>query len=205
MNTRTAAVAAAFGVALLVAGCSGTGGAPEAPVQAATGVATEDAAEPSPEPSETPAPTPEADPDLFYLGESVTYAGITLTVNKVEVLPSIPTNDGSSLDAAAGEQLVLVSTHFVNSGADLVDLSCAGPYGAYIQGWDDQEREMANLFETHRIPGNPECNAQLLSGQEHDWNFAYRAIAGSTPLALTIADMNAMDGNITIDLRGPRS
>lgn len=95
---------------------------------------------------------------------------------------------GAPIVAGQGEQLVLVKTSFVNSGSDLVDLSCSGPYSAYIQGWDDAGREMAPVFETSRIAGNPECNSQLLQGQAHEWNLAYRAIAGSTPLGLSITD-----------------
>ncbi|PTU55369.1 hypothetical protein DBB34_14525 [Sphaerisporangium cinnabarinum] len=204
MKSRTLALALGGAALCILAGCAG--GTPEEPVT----VTVTETVTATPEPDPTPTPEEadaEADPaaaaagDTFALGQPVTYAGMTLTVNSVEVLPSIPTIEGGSIDAGEGEQLVLVSTHFVNQGSGTVDLSCSGVPDAYIQAWDDQEREMAPVFDTYKIAGNPECNAQLLSGQEHDWNFAYRAIAGSSPLALTIADMRQIDGNITIDLR----
>lgn len=122
------------------------------------------------------------------IGEtSEEFSGGRLTLNEVEVVKEIPTVDGEPLRAAAGEQLVLFRTRFVNTGTLTVDLSCAGVPDWYVQVFDTERRELAPVFDTYRIPGNQECNHQLLSGQEADWNFA-RGIEGSTPRVLQITE-----------------
>lgn len=186
----------------LLAGCGG------ASTQASTGEAlspspTVDA---SPEPSQppTPTPTPTKDPRLFAIGEPVEFAQMVLTLNSFEVLQQIPTTDGVPMTAAAGEQLVLFHTHFVNKSTETVDLSCSGATSAFIEVLDTAKNKMAAVFDTYRIPGNPKCNYELLPGQEHDWNFAFRGIAGSTPMALTITDTRTYKDFVAVNLtNGP--
>lgn len=199
MKTRLAA--AVLGVAILTAGCSSGDSSKE--TTALPSSAKPSSAEPSespapaPEPTENPTPTP-TEPEIprYPAGEAVDFAGITLTINSVEVAHEIPAVDGQPFVAEAGEQLVLVKTSFVNSGDGLVDLSCGGVNDAYIQGWDSEGREMAQIFETYRLEGNPECNSQLLRGQGHDWNILYRSIDGATPVGLSIVNTNGFDSAV---------
>lgn len=116
-----------------------------------------------------------------------------LTVNSFEVTNEIPTNDGDVLTAAPGEDFVLVRTLFVNVGNDGQDLACAGISDVFIEAYDIEGRTMEPLFETNRIPGNPECNYSLLSGQQHEYNFALRMIEGSQPLALSFTETRTFD------------
>lgn len=129
------------------------------------------------------------------LGEtSEDFAGGILTLQSVEVTSEIATTDGEPMRAAEGEQLVLFRTHFVNTGTGTVDLSCGGgPTDWYVQVFDTEQRELAAAFDTYRIPGNQECNHQLLSGQEADWIFAFRGIAGSTPRVMQVTDSRTFD------------
>jgi hypothetical protein len=140
------------------------------------------------EPPSRPSPTPTQDSRITAIGEPVTFAGATITVNSFKVLSQIKTVDGTPLVAGEDEQLVLFNTHFVNESKGTVDLSCAGYTDWYIQAFDTEGREMAAVFDTYRIPGNQKCNHELLSGQESEWNFAFRQIAGATPMYLQVTD-----------------
>lgn len=78
------------------------------------------------EPTEDPTPIATAPEIPRYLaGETVDFAGTTLTINEVEVAHEIPAADGQPFVAEPGEQLVLVKTSFVNSGDGLVTCPAA--------------------------------------------------------------------------------
>jgi hypothetical protein len=162
------------------------------------------------EPGETPTQTtseaatagnPDApiDGDIFGPEVAVTYAGMTLTVHSAEVVDRIKAVSGADFVPADGEELVLIKTTFVNRSTKTVDLSCSGPGRAYIQVWDSEGREMPNVFNTYRIPGNQKCNAQLMTGQESAYNFAVRGIAGATPYGMTIIDTDTFGEGIQIN------
>lgn len=184
-----------------LAACSSTGQDAEpstSPTASVTPTADAEAASPSPTPTPTTEPEPEPEPTLvpgtYMIGETTEdFAGGRITLNGLEVVKEIPTVDGEPLAAAEGEQLVLLRTRFVNTGSSTVDLSCAGVPNWYVQVFDTEGRELAPAFDTYRIPGNQECNHQLLSGQEADWNFAFRGIDGSTPRVLQITDSRTFD------------
>lgn len=142
------------------------------------------------------------DSPVAAMGEPATIAGSTLTVTSFEIVNEVPTVSGDPLVAGSGEQLVLFHTHYVNGSTQTADLSCSGAPDWYIEVLDTEQREMAPVFETYRIPGNPECNYQLLSGQESDWTFAYRQVEGATPMALQITETQTYDGFVLIDLTG---
>lgn len=188
---------AVFVAATVLTGCSGAGddtqpaAAPVTPSAAPETTAPAETSPPPPDAEPTPTPTPTRLPGTYMLGEtSEEFAGGILTVQSVEVVQEIATTEGAPLTAAEGEQLVLFRTHFVNTGNGTVDLSCSGVHEWYVQVFDTERRELAPVFETYRIPGNQECNHELLSGQEADWVFAFRGIAGATPRVLQISDFN---------------
>jgi hypothetical protein len=196
LNHRWTAIAMTVG-ALALTGCSSDETLPE------TVPATSEAAPaPTQTPTATPTPTPVDDPRVFGIGEPVTLAGSTLVVNSFEVLHEIPTVDGEPLVAAAGEQFVLFHTHYVNGSTQTADLSCSGAPDWYVQVLDTEQRELAAAFDTYRIPGNPECNHQLLSGQEADWSFAFRGTDGATPMVLQITDSRTFEDFVAVDLTG---
>lgn len=183
-----------------VVGCSGGAvdepEAQDSPRQTQTSEAVD---EPSNEP--TPTPTPTRVPGTYMLGEtSEDFAGGVITLNSIEVVTEVATTDGSPITAADGEQLVVFHTHFVNTGPNTVDLTCAGVPNWYITVWDTEQRELAPVFEGYRLPGNPECNHQMLSGQEADWTFVFRGIAGSTPRSMQIEDSRTFDDWIAFAL-----
>lgn len=190
--TRTPTFVAGLVVLLALTGCASS---PEASGTTPARESTSTTPAPSSSPlstvtsTPTPTPTPTRAPGTYMLGEtSEEFDGGILTVQSVEIVKEIATTDGVPITAAPGEQLVLFRTHFVNKSTGTVDLSCAGVLDWYVQVFDTEERELAAVFDTYRIPGNQECNHGLLSGQEADWIFAYRGIEGSTPLALQITD-----------------
>lgn len=179
----------AVGAFLLVAGAVAGCAAPEVPDSGESAQ--------SPAPSQTAAPTPQPTPSFPYpvytVGQPFEFESMGLTVNSFEVTDEIVTNDGGVLTASPGEDLVLVRTLFVNLGNDGQDLSCAGINGVFIDAYDVEGRSMEPLFESSRIPGNPECNFSLLSGQKHDYNFALRMIEGSQPLAISFTETRTFD------------
>ncbi len=128
------------------------------------------------------------------LGETAAnWHGGTLTVESVEVTDSIETNDGGTIESADGEDLVVIRMHFVNNSNGTVDLSCAGVLDWYIQVFDTEQRELAQVFETSRIAGNPECNHEMLTGQESDWTLLFRAVDGATPRVLQITESTTFE------------
>lgn len=147
------------------------------------------------EPSSTPTP------EILPLNTQFVVAGATMTITGSEVLESIPTVDGTTLAAEPGQQLVLVHTTYTVSGSAAVDLSCAGGDGTYIKAYDTDGNEMAPMFETASIPGNPGCNEYLPHGATHSWNFAFTAAAGTTPAGLSVTDSITFDTTVLASLR----
>lgn len=155
--------------------------------------AAEEAAEPIRNAAEPPF-------TVYEIGERFEFAESGLTVTEVTVGSLIATTDGTALEAAEGEQLILVKSRYENLGGSSVDLSCSGPLDLYIVAHDTEGREMEPVYDTHRIPGNQPCNQGLLSGQEADWNFAYRAIEGGEPMALEIVDTRNFADAVVVNL-----
>lgn len=149
----------------------------------------------------TPEPISTPTPEILPLNTQFVVAGATMTVTGAEVLQSIPAVDGTTLVADPGQQLVLVHTTYTVSGSAAVDLSCAGGDGTYIKAYDTDGNEMAPIFETSSIPGNPGCNEYLSHGTTHTWNFAFTAAAGTTPAGLSITDSNTFDTTVLASLR----
>lgn len=89
---------------------------------------------------------------------------------------------------------------YENLGREGVDLSCSGLNDLYFTAYDSEMREMAPLFETNRIPGNQECNEDLLSGQSAGWNEAYRMVDDGEPLAFEIAATSDFDNIVVASL-----
>lgn len=149
----------------------------------------------SPPPAETPVAAPEPTPDfeVVDLGQPLVSNSFTWTINSAEVVDRIETTSGGPIEPAPGTQLVLVKSTYTVTGSSAVDITC-GNYDIFIQGFDSDDREMARLFEEPRIPGNPGCNDQLVSGQTAEWNFAYSAPTGGTPFYIVVTDTN-YDGN----------
>jgi hypothetical protein len=176
-----------FGVPLVVAlALSACSVAPDARLSAE---------EATPEPSLT-AITPTATPFPYAthtVGETFEFEKMRLTVRSVQVADTFPDTDGGTFQASPGEDLVLLSSHFVNLDGASVDLSCSGIPSVYIEMLDVEGRTIEPLFDTYRIPGNPECNYSLLSGQESDYNTLWRMVEGSQPLALQMTDTASYD------------
>lgn len=201
MRSTARVLVLVLATATLLAGCGGSGQdvgsrestAPTRPAESKPS-ATESA-------TPSPTPTPTRVPGTYMIGEtSEEFAGGVLTLASIEVLPEVPTVDGATMAAAEGEQMVVFHTHFVNTGTSTVDLTCAGVPNWYITAYDTEQREMAWVGESYRLPGNPECNSQLLSGQEADWTFIFRGLAGSTPRVLQIEDSRTFDDWIAFAL-----
>ncbi|WIE81282.1 hypothetical protein [Curtobacterium sp. MCSS17_016] len=186
---------------------AGKGSAPTAasPTAAAAAAAPSEEATDAPTPEEdvvsAPTPTETPTPEVLPLNTQFTVGGATMTVTGAEVLPSIPTIDGTTLAADAGQQLILVHTSYTVSGSAAVDLSCSGGDGTYIQAYDSNGNEMAPIYETSSIAGNPGCNEYLPHGSTHTWNFAYTAAAGTTPATLSVTDSNTFDTTVLAALR----
>lgn len=163
----------------------------EAPAQTAASPSPTKEAEVRTTPSAAAQPTPEAPPApaVIGVGQTLESKNFHLTVNSAEVLDQIDTTEGAPLTPAAGTQLVLVKTTYTVTGPNAVDLTC-GNYDTFIRGYDSEGGQMAETFETPRIPGNQPCNQKIVTGQTAEWNFAYQMTAGRQPGALVVIDTN---------------
>jgi hypothetical protein len=137
--------------------------------------------------SQTP-PTPPEVP-VLHVGDAATNFGVTLTISSVEIVDSIETISGPPIVAEPGTQLVLFKATFLNNTSVPVDLSCASPL--WMNVYDTEGRKLAPVFDTYRIPGNQECNYQLIQGLSSEWNFAFKGVAGATLSKLTFLDTDA--------------
>ena len=137
-------------------------------------------------PSLEPSAPAEPAVDTYAIGDPVTVGPVTLTINSFEVVDTVQTNDGVPLTPDAGGQLVVFHTTYVNS-KNQADLSC-GNTDLYIQVYDEQGLEMAPVFETYRIPGNPECNAHQLQNQPREWTFVFQSVAGAKPTIVSLLE-----------------
>lgn len=151
-----------------------------APTQAPKSVVT------APVPAQPAAPLVPT-PSIVPLGTSIASKNFTITVHSAEVTDTVQTRQGAPLVAEPGTDLVLVKSTFTVTGPDAVDLSC-GSYIIFIRGYDSAGGQMAETFETSRIPGNPECNRKIVTGQTTEFNFAYRMTEGRQPDNLVIID-----------------
>lgn len=152
-------------------------------------VAVEDEAEVALEPIEQPTqpePPAESEPVIYELGETFTVGSATITVHSMEVTDSIPGTYGGPITPDPGGQLVFFKTTYSNNKYQ-VDLSCSGA-DLYIQVWDEQEREMAPVFENDRIAGNPGCNEWLLQDTPHEWNFVFQSVEGAKPYLMSFTE-----------------
>jgi hypothetical protein len=143
------------------------------------------------EPVVTPDPVVVAPPPapMNKIGDAVTNFGVTLTIHSIEPMATIPVITGAPITGEPGTQLYLVKTTFVNNTKTPVDLSCS--LQVYMRFYDTNERMLAQVFETHRLAGNPPCNYQLIQGLSHEWNFAIKGVAGATLERMTFLDTDA--------------
>lgn len=136
-----------------------------------------------------PAPTPQ--PALIPMGAPIVSPNYSLVIDSVEILDRIETTSGGPILADAGTQLVLVHSTITITG-NAQDLSCGSDL--FIQAYDSNGSKMAEVFEGHRLPGNPECNFKTSAGQTVAWHFGYKIAAGRSPAAIAVIDTN-VDGN----------
>jgi len=119
------------------------------------------------------------------LGSAITTPNFALTINSVEILDQIGTVNGGALVAPAGTKLVLLRTTISVYG-DAIDLSCASGMAMFTTGFDSNGSEMAHVWETHLIPGNPRCNIKTTAGETVAWNFAFKMSADRTPSHMSL-------------------
>jgi hypothetical protein len=106
-------------------------------------------------------------------------------------LDQIGTVNGGALVAPPGTKLVLLSTTISIFG-NAIDLSCASVSAIYTAGYDSSGAEMAHIWETRNIPGNPPCNQKTSAGETVSWNFAFKMSAGRTPAHISLwEDVNS--------------
>ena len=189
-------IAAAIGIGYAAgAGNSSNAGSSNAAPSPATQTSTAFATPMPTQPTTVPTPTPEP----YGFGETVTTGNVTLTVNSIEAVDSIATTEGSPITPDAGGQLFLLKMTYSNSKTQ-ADLSC-GKTDLYLQAFDTLEREMAPVFELHRIPGNPGCNDHLLQNTPHEWSYIFQSVAGASPLALSVTETDKYLDAVWIDLQ----
>lgn len=125
------------------------------------------------------------------LGSAITTPNFSLVINSVEILDQIGTVNGGALVAPPGTKLVLLSTTISIFG-NAIDLSCASVSAIYTAGYDSSGAEMAHIWETRNIPGNPPCNQKTSAGETVSWNFAFKMSAGRTPAHISLwEDVNS--------------
>ena len=204
---RTPAIVIATIVAVVLAGGAFAAGAATSSgkdVAAPVSTATTEPAN-NPVPTSTPNPTrAEASPSPTpvktgpVIGSPIVVGPVTFTVTSLESTQSIATLSGDPMTPVPGGQLVLFHTTYVNT-QNPADLSCGGS-DLYIQVFDERGREMAQIFDTYRIPGNQECNAQLLQGTVAEWNWAVQGVAGATPTTMVVTETIDWSSPVTISL-----
>lgn len=207
IRRSTAIIAAAIAAALIVGSIGVTGWALWSVLRAADSEAAAPAATATRAPEttaakETPSPTPEPstpEPSTPGLGTPITVGPVTFAVNSFEVVQQIDVVQGEPLVPDPGGELVLFHTTYSNS-QNPADLSCGGN-DLYIQVFDEQGREMAQIFETYRIPGNPECNHQLLQTTTAEWNWAVQGVAGATPTTMVVTETLTWSSPVEIALQ----
>ena len=186
-----------IGIAMLVGVLIGSGGSKDPEAQQPSSATRQPSSRP-PVASE-PAPVAEPASTVYEVGDTFTTGNVTLTIHSVEVVDSIATTSGSPLTPDAGGQLVLIMMTYNNSKTQ-ADLSC-GNTDLYLQMFDTEEREMAPVFETARIPGNPGCNDHQLQGVSHEWNIAFQSVAGVVPLAMSVTETDKWLDPVWVDLQ----
>lgn len=136
-----------------------------------------------------PAPTP-ANP-TFGIGQQASSYGVGITVKSVKVMDSVPTTSGGVIAADPGTELVYFEATFTNHTSTAVDLTCGNAAAVFMHVYDTQGNELAPMFKEPDIAGNPVCNDHLVQGQSHDWNFLYKAPAGSVPASVNFLDVSS--------------
>lgn len=131
-------------------------------------------------------------PDVFQIGETISTDDMEITVNSIESVDTTQGNNGETLRPSVdGRKLLLVHTTFTNKGTDSLDLTCAGLPNWYIEAFDTSNNKLAAFEGSYNIPGNPECNAQLLNGETTNWTMGFEMPSTSIPGYLTFTDTSS--------------
>ncbi len=109
-------------------------------------------------------------PPSGVVGQPVTNGGIKLTINSVSQPADIPRTDGD-VPPRSGAKIVRVDTTIENVGQKSIDLTCSYPVANKI--YDSSKREFDTVDDLYKIPGNPECNADLQPGFSSPMSYVY--------------------------------
>jgi hypothetical protein len=112
VTMRKVLVAALVGALAFLTFTTGCGSPPE-PTATVTVTKTVTAATSTVGPKHGPAG--EGGSSGYKLGETIKFADATFTVNKVDVTDTVQLNHGGEIRADAGEELVIVYGHYVNT------------------------------------------------------------------------------------------
>lgn len=215
---RSAAPVGAVALLALLAGCAEGAPAPAAstvtvtapapPAETVTVAVTETITEEAPPPdagsgeveegaeeaqdSEFPFP-------VYELGDTFEFYGAEFTFTDVTVTQQVETVDGAPIVADEGEQLVYVEGEFINRSGEPANLSCSGINNIMLTLYDVDGGEMPPLFDSYRLPGNPECSDRLLEGQGSTYNQVFRSLEGAEPFGFEILETQSFEDAVFVN------
>lgn len=107
-------------------------------------------------------------------GETETNGTLDLTFNSMEEIASVPQEwNGTQPDLTPtdGTRFISVKVHIVNNGQQPVDLTCG--YVVDIRAVNSSNQQYTPIDNLFKIPGNPECNADLQPGMGADMQYVF--------------------------------
>lgn len=107
-------------------------------------------------------------------GETETNGTLDMTFNSMEEIASVPQQwNGTQPDLtpAEGTRFISVKVHIVNNGKEPVDLTCG--YVVDIRAVNSSDQQYTPIDNLFKIPGNPECNAELQPGLGADMQYVF--------------------------------
>lgn len=112
--------------------------------------------------------------DNAAIGETQTNGTLEMTLKSVEEIASVPqvwNGQQPDLTPADGTKFISVNVDLTNNGKEPVDITCS--YVVDIRLVNPDNQQYTPIDDLFKIPGNPECNAELQPGLTSSVNYVF--------------------------------
>lgn len=133
--------------------------------------------------------SPKQDIQSNKMGETSSNGSLTMKLNATSEPASVPQQwNGTQPDLtpAAGTKFFEADVTVTNNSKKPIDITCSAPLD--IKAINDKNQQYSTIEDLFKIPGNPECNAQLQPGMASDVKYVFNMPSDTKIIALAWKD-----------------
>lgn len=133
--------------------------------------------------------TPKQDIQSSKMGETSSNGSLTMKLNATSEPANVPQQwNGTQPDLtpAAGTKFFEADVTVTNNSQKPIDITCSAPLD--IKAVNDKNQQYSTIEDLFKIPGNPECNAQLQPGMASDVKYVFNMPSDTKIIALAWED-----------------